>query len=338
MLSERRERILRYIIHEYITSATPVGSEAIVRKYALGLSPATIRNEMVYLEGEGYLTHPHTSAGRIPAEKGYRHYVATAPEEPLSAAEQEALRRQLLAAARDIEEWVRLAAALLAHAAQNVALVTPPQATEPRFRHLELVPLHDLVVLLLLVLHGARVRRQVLTLDEPVPREHLTALTNRLNAALRDLTATQISAGLVHFTPLEAGVARAIVELLRAEEARQRQEAYLEGLRNLLAQPEFTGNRRALALLEILEDHRARSDLIARIGTGEALRVAIGSDNRAIGIEDCSVVLMRYGVPGEIAGTLVVLGPTRMAYPRIMATVRYLSELMTDLVREQHVM
>lgn len=336
MLSERREWVLNVLVSDYITTATPVGSEAIVRKYSLGVSPATIRNEMAYLEGEGFITHPHTSAGRIPADKGYRYYVEATPEQPLAFSEQEAIRQQLLRVARDVEELVHLAAALLARAAHNVALVTPPQAPVPRYKHLELVPLNDLVVLLLLVLNEAQVRRQALTLDEPLSQEQLMVMANRLNAALQGMTAAQIRGRLAALSPAEVTAARAVMEMLEVEEVNQREEAHLEGLRNLLAQPEFSESSRVLALLDVLEDRQARRDLLAGLYADDAVRVAIGSENRVMGIEDCSVVVMRYGIPGLMTGTLAVLGPTRMAYPRVIAAIRYLSALMSGLIAEQY--
>ncbi|MCX6020591.1 MAG: DeoR family transcriptional regulator [Chloroflexi bacterium] len=168
MLSERRARILSIIVSEYLGSATPVGSEAIQRKHALGVSPATIRNDMASLEQEGYITHTHTSAGRIPVEKGYRYYIdALMPRTALPADEQLTIQHQFYQASQDLEQWVRLAATVLARSAGNAALVAPPRSGQPRLKRVELIPLRDLLLLVLVVLQEARIKRQIVALEEP---------------------------------------------------------------------------------------------------------------------------------------------------------------------------
>src|SRR3990172_6645386 len=153
MLTERRSRILQFIVEEYVDSALPVGSETIVRKYRLPVSSATIRNEMARLEEEGYITHPYTSAGRLPSDQGYRYYIESLmDEQDLTPEEKETIRHQFHQAGRELEQWVRLSAAVLAQAARNMAVVTSPRSPECRLKHLELVPLHDVVVLLVVVL------------------------------------------------------------------------------------------------------------------------------------------------------------------------------------------
>lgn len=344
MLSERRARILNIIISEYMESATPVGSEAIQRKYALGVSPATIRNDMAWLEEEGYITHPHTSAGRIPADKGYRYYIdQLMPRAALPPDEQFTIRHQFLQASQDLEQWVRLAAAVLARSARNVALVTPPKASLPRVKHVELVPLRDFMLLVLLVLQESRVRRHILPLDEPVPVESLPAAAGRLNALLQGTSLAEVRAVLATapMPPLEHLITRTVVEMLQAEEQRALDQPYLEGLRNLLAQPEFASAERMRSVIDLLEDPIARERLFTPLGQtdgGEHTpQVVIGSEHREgiEGIDRLSVVVASYGVPGEALGALAVVGPTRMAYPRVLAAVNYLADLMTELLEDQ---
>ncbi|MFQ5879562.1 MAG: HrcA family transcriptional regulator, partial [Dehalococcoidia bacterium] len=152
-LTERKAQILRLIVSEYIGGATPVGSEAVARHSSLGLSPATVRNEMAALEAEGYITHPHTSAGRIPSDTGYRYYVeALMEEEELSAEQKRTMRHQFHQAARELQAWMQLSATVVARLVDNVALVAPPRAARTSLRWLDLVHIHDFLALLVMVL------------------------------------------------------------------------------------------------------------------------------------------------------------------------------------------
>src|SRR6478672_11994000 len=182
MLTERRAQLLSLIIREYVDSAQPVGSDAIVRRFELPFSSATIRNEMARLEEEGYVSHPHTSAGRVPSDKGYRYYVeALMQERDLPNEVKQTIRHQFHQAGREEDEWVHLAAAVLARAVENAAVVTLPRTPESRLKRLELVGIQDNAALLVLVLYHARVKQQVMLFPEPVEQDELTAISNRLN-------------------------------------------------------------------------------------------------------------------------------------------------------------
>src|SRR5437867_715252 len=184
MLSERRENLLNLIVEEYVESAVPVGSKSIVEKHRFPYSSATVRLEMARLEDEGFIGQPHTSAGRVPSDKGYRYYVESLmAEEQLAADEREMIRHQFHQAERDLEEWFQLAAAVLAHSVRNFAVVTSPRSRETRLRHIQLVALQELSALLVVVLQEARIRQQVLNFTQPVDQDVLNAVANRLNAA-----------------------------------------------------------------------------------------------------------------------------------------------------------
>src|SRR5437870_4848465 len=184
MLSDRRQRLLRFIIDEYVTTAQPVGSNALVEKYGLPVSAATIRNEMAALEDEGYIAQPHTSAGRVPTDLGYRYYVeALMREERVPDDLRQMIRHQFHQAARELEEWARLSAAILAGRLQNAAIVTTPRSPEPRLRWLELVSVHDYLALLVVVLEEARVLQQTLALDRPFSQEELTGIARKIGRA-----------------------------------------------------------------------------------------------------------------------------------------------------------
>ena len=189
-LTDRRQKLLRFIIDEYVTTAQPVGSNALVEKYGLPVSPATIRNEMAALEDEGYIAQPHTSAGRVPTDLGYRYYVeALMREDCVPDDLKQMIRHQFHQAARELEEWARLSAAILAGRLQNAAIVTTPRSPEPRLRWLEIVSVHDYLALLVVVLEEARVLQQTLALDRPFSQEELTGIAGETLDNVVDLEA-----------------------------------------------------------------------------------------------------------------------------------------------------
>src|SRR2546428_1397715 len=214
MLTERRQKLLQFIIDEYVTTAQPVGSNAIVEKYGLPVSSATIRNEMGQLEDEGYIAQPHTSAGRVPTDQGYRYYVeALMRAEQIPDELQQTIRHQFHQAARELEEWARLAAAILAGRLQNAAVVTTPHSREPRLRWLQLVGVHDYLALLVVVLQEARVLQQTLALDRPVTQDELTTIARRLNDLLAGRSAAEMRAPYVELAPVENSIVQAAAGL-----------------------------------------------------------------------------------------------------------------------------
>src|SRR3972149_1993294 len=182
MITERRSALLNLIVEEYVDTPLPVGSQYIVRKHAMPVSPATVRLEMARLEEDGYISQPHTSAGRVPSDKGYRYYVeALMAEEAIPREEQETIRHQFHQAERAMEQWFQLAAAVLAHSVSNFAVVTSPRSKETRLRHVQLVPLQETSALCVVVLNEARIRQQVLTFREPLDEEALAAAAARIS-------------------------------------------------------------------------------------------------------------------------------------------------------------
>lgn len=334
MLTRRRNRILSIIIGEYISKGVPVSSE-VVAKRGLGVSPATIRNEMMELEEEGYLVQPHTSAGRIPTDKGYRHYIESLMSYArLSREEQFLIRHQFHQVERAVEEWTHLAAAILSGMVHNVALVTLPKPIEARFKHLELISLQELLVLLVLVLKEAKLRQQMLTLEENVSQEELSASARKLTSAYAGLTASEIAAKDLKLSRVEEQVMKIVSELMRDEEGEEYEEPYIDGLRHMLRQPEFATSDKIAAIMEMLEQKSLLKSFLPRVLTGEGVRVIIGRENKENMMRDCSVILTRYGIPGEVGGAIGVMGPTRMEYQRAIPTVSFLSTVMSELVAE----
>ncbi|MEE8470714.1 MAG: heat-inducible transcriptional repressor HrcA [Dehalococcoidia bacterium] len=334
MLTQRREEILRIIVDEYTSTGVPVGSETVARK-GMQVSSATIRNEMNELEGEGYLAQPHTSAGRIPSDRGYRHYIESLMGEvQLSSAEQRLICHQFHQVEREVEEWTRLAASVLSHMLHNVAIVTLPKHSESRLQHLELVSLQEFLILLVLILKEAKLKQQMLTAGESVTQEELNASAMKLNSAYGGLAPSEIPARDLEISPFEAQVVEAMVQIMHAEEEEEYEEPYVDGLRHMLSQPEFASSSKIADIVEILEQKSLLKSFLPQVLAGGGMCVVIGSENRQDVMSGCSVVMARYGVPGEVSGAVGVMGPTRMRYDRAIPAVYFLASLMSEMVSE----
>ncbi len=332
-LTPRREAVLKIIVSEYIARAVPVASDTIFRNYQLGVSPATIRNDMAYLEKEGYITRPHTSAGSIPTDKAYRHYVESLSQEvELPVEERYRIRELFQEVEEEFERWLKLAAAIVARLVRNAALVTFPKPKQCRFRHLELVFLHEFVALMVLVLSEAILKRQLLSFDRRVTQNELTAFTNKLNAAYAGLNSSEILAKKLELSAEEKQVTEAILDMMIAEDEAEYEQAYLEGLRLMLDQPEFARRDRMLSIMELMETQEWLRSAFSRWPSDVGVQVIIGEENRDETLRDLSLVFSRYGIPGRIDGAIGVIGPTRMDYRRAISTVSYMSAILSDLV------
>jgi len=332
-LTDRRQAVLGLVVRQYIATATPVGSRTIVEQYGLGISSATIRNEMAYLEEQGYLTHPHTSAGRVPTEKGYRYFVERLMgEAELPLAEQRTIRHQFHQARLDLEQWMRLAAAVLARTAHSTSLVAAPTVAQCRFKHLELIAAHGSQALLVLVLMEGMVKQQVLTLAHPVAQEALHQVANRLNDLFNSLSADQIVASSYQLALLEEQIANLVIEMMEEAEARSSGEIYRDGLMNIFRQPEFSDIENVRPIIRILEEQSLLEAILAEVLSSSGVQVIIGGEGRWDELSECSVVLAPYGEAGRAMGALGVLGPMRMRYGRAISTVRYVSDLLSVLI------
>jgi heat-inducible transcriptional repressor len=331
-LTDRRARLLSLIISEFVDSATPVGSDAMVRKHGLRISSATIRNEMAKLEEEGYISHPHTSAGRVPSDKGYRYYVEALMEQrDLPSATKETIRHQFHQAGREEDEWIHLAAAVLARAVENAAVVTMPRTREGRLKRLEIIGIQENAALLVVVLQKARVKQQILMFPESVEQDQLTAISNHLNEAFRGYSAPEIARSQVQLTQLEWHVANAVREIIASADSGY-DTAYLEGVRNVLTKPEFASSDKVLNLLDVLEQRNLQKLIPFRDAAQQGVTVMIGGEHEDDAMRDYSVVISPYGKPDGIGGAMAVLGPTRMHYPETISTVRFVADLMGEML------
>jgi heat-inducible transcriptional repressor len=333
-LNERRAQLLSLIVREYVDSATPVGSETMVRRYELPFSSATIRNEMARLEEDGFITHPHTSAGRVPSDKGYRYYVeALMQERDLPRELKETIRHQFHQAGREEDEWIQLAAAVLARAVENAAVVTVPRTAESRLKRLELVGIQETAALLVLVLHQARVKQQVLLFPDPVEQEELSVIANRLNELFAGRSAPEIGRSRAQMTQMEWYVVNAVRDIMDAADRGGYDEAYLEGVRNVLRKPEFATSEKMLNMLDVLEQRNLTRLIPFRQVARDGVTVMIGAENEEDAMRDYSIVVSPYGEPGGIMGAMAVVGPTRMRYSETISTVRFVADVMSEMIR-----
>lgn len=334
MLAPRTETILKSIINWYIDHAVPVSSQILVRDYDLGVSSATVRNEMAFLEQEGYIIRPHTSSGSVPSDKGYRFYVTSLEDIVLPMTDQRMISHLFHQVEGRVDEWSSLAATVLSRLAQNTAVITVPKTADCQFRHIELVSIQDPLVLLLLVLRGARIKQQLFNLENPLSQAELTAISAKMNAAYVGSSASQIESRELDLNSLEHTIRENLVKMMQTEDEQSGDQSYLEGLHFLLNQPEFVHNPRILSVMELLEQRAMLGTIIPQPQKSSHVRVVIGSENQAEVAHDCSLVISRYGLPGEASGNIVVVGPTRMDYLRIMSAVSYISILLSGLVAE----
>ena len=337
-LSERQKLILALIVHDFVETAQPIGSNNLVERYHLDISSATVRNEMVDLTDAGYLRQPHTSAGRVPTEEAYRYFVRQLMgHTELPANTQRTITHQFYQAGRDVSRWMRLAASVLAHQSQAASLVTSPHPEQAHFKHLSLISTQGRQVLMVMVWSGGEVRQQMLTLAEPVSQEQLNSAASRITQHCQGLNADGMAALQGQFDALEQD----LLKLVREDLERARQmvsgEVYRDGLTNVLAEPEFAESEPARKALRVLEERSLLEDLLSRTVLNsdvDDVQVLIGGEGTWQELRDCSVVLARYGAPGLVTGALAVLGPTRMAYGRTVSAVRFVSGLLSDLVIE----
>ena len=337
-LTERQKTLLMLVIRDYIETAQPVGSKALVKRYHLDLSSATVRNELSALDEMGFLRQPHTSAGRVPTEEGYRFFVGQMMHQAeLPEAIQHTISHQFYQARPDVEQWMTLAASILAHQSQGVSVVTAPHAEQARFKHVELISTQGRQVLMVMVMAGGEVSQQILTLAEPVSQERLSQTATRLNGLLAGQSVETLSSLPARSDALDQDILTLIVQEMRRATDSVSGTIYTDGLTNVLAEPEFAESDDARRALRIFEERSTLQDLLARTSTSSmvgGLQVLIGGEGGWEELRQCSMVLARYGVPGLATGMLGVLGPMRMSYAKTIPTVRFVAGLLSDLVND----
>ena len=333
-LTPRQQLILGLVIREYVAAAQPVGSKT-VEDYGLGVSSATIRNEMVVLEEHGYVSQPHTSAGRVPTEQGYRYFVERLMRESqLPVNDQRTIRHQFHQVGVDLEQWMRLAASVLARTSHSAAVVTSLRTEQCRLRRVQLISIHETMVLLIVVLEGGIVRQQMLTLDEPASQDTLSQTANRMNDLCVGTSVQRVRVCRRQVGAFEQQVLDVVVQVMEHVNDQAGLHLYRDGLSNILHQPEFRVPETARNVIQLFEDRTLLEELLTDMLEVGGVQVIIGGEGRWNELQECSLVVSPYGVSGEATGALGVMGPMRMPYSRAISTVRYMAKLMSDLFGE----
>jgi heat-inducible transcriptional repressor len=345
-LSQRKQEILRALVEEYIHSAIPVASETLVRKYHLNFSSATVRHELAGLEEAHLIYQPHTSAGRVPTDLGYRYFVEYLMQESaLSLNEQRLIRHQFYQVQDQLDQWVRLTASVMARLLHSAAVMTSPRANVGYLKHFEVLSVTDLAAHLVLVLRDGTVKQQRLLLEAPIDQEELSVLAAQLNKLFQEKNAIEVEAllGKFDFSPIERLIATTIARILEQHGDPLGDVFYRDGVVNILEQPEYSRmgpeeerNERVRKVMEVLEQNRFLPVLASQLRATDGVQVIIGGENEWDDMRDVSLVVARYGQEGKIGGLLGVIGPTRMQYGRAIAVVRYMTQVMNDLLAEMY--
>lgn len=327
--------MLKHVVEEYVRTATPVSSEVIVRRYEPTVSSATVRNELSQLEELGLISHPHTSAGRVPTDPGYRFFVEHLMERAgPSIGEQRMIRHQFHQVEPDVDRWAHLASSVLANAVRAAAVVTPLISSRARARRIALVPVQETVALVTVLLHAGGVRQQVLHHNEPTDRAELDRIGSHLTSLLDDRSAEQVSRLAATLDGVERLAAQAVARMLEQADRQAFEDVYYEGLGHILSQPEFTYSQKVVPLVQVLERSQMLGQLLSQALHASGVQVIIGTEHPIEEMRETSAVLARYGAGDDVQGVLCVLGPTRMAYWRAVAMVRFIADLLDALVTD----
>lgn len=339
MLDERKRKILQAIINDYISTAEPIGSRTIARKYNLGVSSATIRNEMADLELLGYIEQLHTSSGRIPSAKGYRFYVddLLAPE-VITAGEINLISNWYNAKVRRVEEVFQETAKIISRMTKNVSLVLAPQLSQATFRCLQFLSLDAQRAIVVIMTDAGFVENKVITLPKGTAIEDLQRIALVINLHLAGQPLDSIKPSLLR--KIKADVMAdadlfesAIEAISQAFMVDKKERIYLGGTTQLLSQPEFRDVDKVKNILLMFEEEQLLCDLLHSHG-GEGIVVTIGQENKYSGIKDCSMISATYQLDGQIIGTVAVLGPTRMEYGKIITLLEFMNSNLSKILKK----
>ncbi len=339
MLDERKRKILQTIVDDYVSTAEPVGSRTLARKYSLGISPATIRNEMADLEVLGFLEQPHTSAGRIPSPRGYRFYVdcLMAPAK-ISDYDVNLITNWYESRVRSLEEVFQETAKIISRMTRSISLVTAPQLSQAMFKYLQFLPLDERRAIVVVVTDSGFIENKVIDIPDGTSFRDLQQIAASINEKLAGMSFDQIKHTQLREIKNDILTNPALFEsalaVLRQALAVERAEkVYLGGTTQLLAQPEFRDVEKIRGLLGMLEEERLLADIL-HMKDGDGVIVTIGQENKFSGIQDCSMVQATYRVEGQVIGTLAVLGPTRMDYGKIMSVLEFMHQHLGETLKK----
>jgi heat-inducible transcriptional repressor len=339
-LDKRKAYILATVVYEYIATAEPVGSQTLTQKYHLGVSSATVRNEMAELEAGGYLVQPHTSAGRIPSDAGYRTYVDRLMEpEELGSEDRRRIREELRDASRQLDDIIDSTTRLLGRLSNNLAFVTKPHQDSQTFKHIQLIWLTPRTGVAIVVTSLGVAAQSLFELAAEMRADDLTRLSNALNARFANRPLRDVVDADVLLAAEEIGAHEdlrgAVMSALQSARSSEQPTFASAGAQNLLDQPEFQDLRKLRSILRVVEEQKTLYEIVADAMSAEAPSVKIGRELGSEELADLSVVTVPYRFGPNALGMLSILGPRRMPYGRLVAlasgTAQSLSERLSDV-------
>ncbi|WP_416197741.1 MAG: heat-inducible transcriptional repressor HrcA [Sporanaerobacter sp.] len=339
MLDERKLRVLHAIINSYISSAEPIGSRTISKKYDLGVSSATIRNEMSDLEDLGYLNKPYTSAGRVPSDKAYRLYVDMLLKDSktlIDMRKKQEIKKTLLKEAVEIDSLIENSTKILSKLTNYTALAIAPQFERSTLKHIQLIPIDEYEILVVIVSDSGIVKNTIFRIDNQIPDDQLNIISNFLNGKLKGLTIEEIGNEIDTVVFKEMYEYKNIIESIipvinQSLEEVENVEVFADGVTNIFNFPEYSDVTKAKAFLSFIEDKNLVVDIMLK-NTLDDFEITIGGENSIDEIKDCSLITATYKLDGNTIGKIGVIGPTRMDYFKVINAVNLLAMNLNEIM------
>lgn len=340
MLNDRKMMILQAIVRDYIESAEPVGSRSLSKKYALGISPATIRNEMADLEEMGYIMQPHTSAGRVPSDKGYRLYVDQLMEIKQKADQNRVrIKSELLRKYSELEQMLQYTSKLLSDFTNYTSIVLAPQVKKSRLKQIKLTRIDEETILAIFITNTGLIQNPVFRVPPEMTGDDLEKIANFLNQEFAGLSLEEIETRLAgelqaELDKFHSAVHTVMPDLFHALEQMSDIGLYLSGTTNIFNFPEFSDLSKAKDFLTMMEEKQVVSQLITDSNGGQ-LKISIGNENQVQRAKECSIVTASYEMDNQTVGWLSVIGPTRMDYAHVIDVLDQMSRLMNQALKDK---
>jgi heat-inducible transcriptional repressor len=340
-LNEREKNILRFIIQQFILTANPVGSRNITKRYDIGFSPATVRNIMSDLEDSGFINHPHTSAGRIPTDKGYRFYVDSLMDvQKLRNSEIGLINKSLESNLTETDELLKIASNLLSSITHQIACVTYPKLESGIFERIQIIQLTSLRILVVITIKSGLVKTMTLELNSDLKASQLDPVQQLLNERLSGLSLKEIRETFKErFKDIKEDqhpIIRLFVDSVDKifKDDIRGERALITGAKNVIRQPEFDNPESFQSVIELIEDKDIIIHILEKSGDDKQVYISIGSENENEKLNEYSFISKKYQL-GEISGTLGIVGPKRMEYSKVIAIVDYIAKMISEILKNE---
>lgn len=339
-LEDRKKKVLQSVIHSYIRTAHPVGSKMLAESGVLGLSPATIRNTLAELESEGYITHPHTSAGRVPTDKGYRYYVETLVEiQRLAVEEQNRIQHECTSRVKELQEMMGTTSRILSSISHYTGFVLTPKVEYNKLTYLNLVRLSERRILVIMITDSGLIKHNVIDIDWDLSSSRLQRLSNLLNEKFVGMTLEEVQNQFIEKLKEEEKDYNELFSLASSLGKRlfsiSGNELFVDGVANLLEQIEFDDVNQAKSIFKLVDEKRILSQILHKqITSKKNIKVTIGGEGMYPELKKVSMVSSVYNMHGHNVGVLGIIGPKRMEYARMISLVGYVSEIVNKVFEE----